>query len=152
MRSLAHTPSHLRALACLATLAAASLVGQEALAQPKTPVQVLVAQASAKEGAIAPELKGMAADLQKNGMGHLKSFKLVNQASLQLGIGESSVVKLPNGSVTVTLSKLEAGAALVKVAVQKMSPAPEFKMMPGSEFYVGAGPSGPDMIFLAVKR
>jgi len=149
--NLAHH-SHVRLLACLVALAASSFVAP-ALAQTKTPVQILVAQAAAKDGAVAPELKGMAADLQKSGMGHLKSFTLVNRASLQLAPGQSDVVKLPNGTATVTLLKVEAdGSAKVKVAVQKMSPAPEFKMMPGSEFYVGAGAHGPDMIFLAVKR
>lgn len=137
----------------LAVVMAAPAVAQ---AEDKIDVTVLVAQVSKKGAEVAPELKGMAADLKRTGLA-FTNFKLVQKHALKLGLNQPGQVPLPNnGTAKLTLVKLDGPKATVKVdsAGMKMDMA----MTPGGEIYIGAGKADPkdaksdDQIYLAVKR
>ena len=134
-------------------LALAVVLAVPALAQAqdkdKTSIQVLVASVSTKGTDVAPELKAMAADFKRNGLA-FTSYRLVSKASLALKLSETGQVTLPNGIARLTLKKLEGAKATLKVESPGMKS--DLTMTPGGEAYLGAGASGAEQIYLALKR
>ncbi len=150
------TPLLLALAAVLAVLAFPAFPAFPAHAQAadKIDVQVLVAQVSTKGTDVAPELKGMAADLKRSGFA-FTSFKLLDKKPLALKLKAAGTVKLPNGLARLTLVKLEGAKATVEFETPGTAARPlksTQTMTPGGETYVGAGDHADGKIFLAVKR
>jgi ABC-type phosphate transport system substrate-binding protein len=135
-------------LSCGALLASASA---SAAPQPaKARIEALVAAVSSAAGPVDPALQRMAKDFKRNGLAY-KSFKLAQQASLDLAEGEMRSVGLPNGTAKVTLLKREADGKL-RIKVIAPGSSSEYSMGPSGEVYIDAGAHAGGKVFLLLRR
>lgn len=122
-------------------------------ADPKTSLELMVAEVSTEGNSIDPKLSKIAADFKRNGLA-FTNYRLVKSGSLSLAEKETGTLQVPGlkgGKVDVTLLKREPDGK-VSVRVATGASASQLSIPPKGEAYLDAGAAGSKKLFVVVKR